>query len=69
MDSAPTWVQLYFRVRQRRRHNNADALSRRSCPDCQKVEARAGVKQVRAIAAAAAAGCVPGALRTEQLND
>jgi hypothetical protein len=36
---------------------------------CHKVEARADVKQVRAIAAVAAAGWDPMAQRTEQLND
>lgn len=36
---------------------------------CHKVEAQADVKQVRAVTIVAASGCVPAALRTEQLND
>jgi hypothetical protein len=36
---------------------------------CHKVEARADIKQVRAITAIAAAGRNPATLRTEQLND
>jgi hypothetical protein len=39
------------------------------CTYCLKVEARADVKQVRAIAAGGAAGWDPAALRREQLND
>jgi hypothetical protein len=45
--------------RQGRKHNNADALSRRPCLEecthCHKVEARADIKLVRAVAAVAAA--------------
>jgi hypothetical protein len=45
--------------RQGRKHNNADALSRRPCQEqcnhCQKVEARTDTKEVRAIAAVSAA--------------
>jgi hypothetical protein len=59
--------------RQGRKHNNANGLSRRpcqeECPHCRKVEAWAEVKQIRAIAAVAADGWDPAALRTEQLND
>jgi hypothetical protein len=55
--------------RQGRKHNNADALSRRSCEEecthCHKVETRADVKQVRAIAALHAAGWGPVALKKE----
>jgi hypothetical protein len=73
MDSAPARVQLYFRARQGRKHNNADALSRRPCREecthCHKVEVRADVTQARTIAAVAAADWDPAALRTEQLND
>jgi hypothetical protein len=58
---------------QGRKHNNADALSRRPCQEecthCHKVEARADIKEIRAIAVVARAGCDPVALRTEQLND
>jgi hypothetical protein len=54
---------------QGRKHNNAHALSRRSCQEecmhCQKVDASADIKQVRAIAA----GRDPATLRTEQLNN
>jgi hypothetical protein len=56
-----------------RKHNSADALSRRPCQEgcthCQKVEAKAEEKQVRAIAAVAADGWDPVALRREQLDD
>jgi hypothetical protein len=38
------------------------------CTHCHKVEAGADVKQVQDIAAVAAAGYNPAALRTEQLN-
>jgi hypothetical protein len=59
--------------RQGRKHNNADALSRRPCQEesmhCNNVEMRADVKQVRAIAALPAVGWDPLTLRTEQLND
>jgi hypothetical protein len=59
--------------RQGRKHNNADALSRLPCQaeytHCYNVEARADIKQVQTIAAVAAAGWDPAALRTEQLND
>jgi hypothetical protein len=62
-----------FEHRQGRKHNNADALSRRPCQEgcshCQKLEAWAEVKQVRAIAAVAADGWDPVALRREQLED
>jgi hypothetical protein len=58
--------------RQGRRHN-ADTLSRRPCQEkcahCHKVEARADVKQVQAIAALPAVSWDPVTLRTEQLND
>jgi hypothetical protein len=58
---------------QGRKNNNADSLSRwpsqDECTHCQNVEVRAGVKQVWAIAAVAAAWWDPVALRTEQLND
>jgi hypothetical protein len=56
--------------RQGRKHNNAEALSRRSCQEecthCHKVEAPADVKQVRAIATVAAAGRDPATLRTKR---
>jgi hypothetical protein len=56
-----------------RKHKNADGLSRRPCQEecthCHKVEVRADVEQVRAIAAVVAAGWDPVALRTEQLNN
>jgi hypothetical protein len=56
-----------------RKHNNADVLSRRPCQvewtHCHKVEAWADVKQVRAIAAVAAASWDSVALRSEQLQD
>jgi hypothetical protein len=59
--------------RQGRKHNNADALSRRPCQKefshCHKVEARAHIKQVHAIAAVASPGWDPATLSTEQLND
>jgi hypothetical protein len=59
--------------RQGRKHNNADAPPRRPCQEecthCHKAEARADVERVRAIAAVAAAGWDPAALRREQLND
>jgi hypothetical protein len=59
--------------RQGRKHNNADALSRRPCQEncshCHKVEDRAEIKQIRAITTVAAAGWDPTALRTEQLDD
>jgi hypothetical protein len=56
--------------RQGRKHNNADALSRRPCQEeCHKVEARADIKQVRAIVPVAAPCRGPATLRTEQLND
>jgi hypothetical protein len=59
--------------RQGRKHNNADAHSRwpcqEGCSHCQKVEAKAEAKQVRAIAAVAADGWDPIALRREQLDD
>jgi hypothetical protein len=59
--------------RQGRKHNNANALSRRPCQEerthCNKVEMRADVKQVRAIAPRPAVGWDPVTLRTEQLND
>jgi hypothetical protein len=59
--------------RQGRKHNNADALSRRPCKEecthCNKVETWADVKQVRAITALPAVGWDPVTLRTEQLND
>jgi hypothetical protein len=59
--------------RQGRKHKNADALSRRPCQEgcshCQKVEAKAEAKQVRAIATVAADGWDPVALRKEQLDD
>jgi hypothetical protein len=59
--------------RQGRKHNNADALSRRPCKEefthCHKVETRADVKQVRAIAALPAVGLDSVTLRTEPLND
>jgi hypothetical protein len=55
--------------RQGRKHNNADALSRRPCQEecthCHKVEAQAHIKQVRAIAAVATHGRDPVTLRTE----
>jgi hypothetical protein len=58
---------------QGRKHNNADALSRRPCQEeCTHyliVEARADIKHIRAIAAVAAPGWDPATLRTEQLND
>jgi hypothetical protein len=54
--------------RQGRKHNNADALSRRPCQEecthCHIVEARADIKQVRAIAAVEAPGWDPATLRT-----
>jgi hypothetical protein len=57
---------------QGRKHNNANAFLRRPCQeeciDCHKVETRADIKQVQAIAAIAAAGWDPAALRSEQLN-
>jgi hypothetical protein len=59
--------------RQGRKHNNANAFSRRPCQEkcthCHKVEARADIKHVRGTAAVDAAGWDPGTLRTEQLND
>jgi hypothetical protein len=59
--------------RKRRKHNNADALSRRPCREecthCHKFEARANVKQVRALTAVAATDWDSAALRREQLND
>jgi hypothetical protein len=58
---------------QGRKHNNADAPSRRPCQEecmhCQKVETQADVKQVRAIAALPTDGWDSVMLRTEQLND
>lgn len=51
--------------RQSRKHNNVDILSRLSCP---KVEERADVKQVRAIAISVAARWDPANFGTEQLN-
>jgi hypothetical protein len=45
--------------RQGRKHNNADALSRQSCQvctHCHKINMSADIKQIRAIAGAAAAG-------------
>jgi hypothetical protein len=44
-------------------------MCQEECTSCHKVEARADVKQVRAIAAVAAAGWDPAALRKEQLTD
>jgi hypothetical protein len=59
--------------RQGRKHNNVGVLSLRPCQEecthCHKVEARADVKQIQAIAAVAADGWDPAALRTEELND
>jgi hypothetical protein len=59
--------------RQSRKHNNADALSRRPCHEnyshCHKVEDRAEIKQIRAIRTVAAAGWYPTALRTERLDN
>jgi hypothetical protein len=59
--------------RQGRKHNNTDALSRRPCQEecthCHKVEARADVKQIRAITVVAGGVWDPVALRTEQIND
>jgi hypothetical protein len=56
-----------------KKHNNADALSRRPCQEdctyCHKVEAQTDVKQIRAIAAIATGGWDSATLRTEQLND
>jgi hypothetical protein len=53
--------------RQDRKHNNADALSRGPCQEecthCNKVDTRAVVKQVRAIAALPAVGWDPVTLR------
>jgi hypothetical protein len=73
------WIQrlqeynFTFEHRQGRKHINADALPRRPCQEecthCHKVEARAGIKQVRAITAVAAVGWDPATMRTEQLND
>jgi hypothetical protein len=58
---------------QGRMHNNADALSRGPCQEkcthCHKVEARADIKQIQAIAAIAAVGWDWMTLRTEQLNE
>jgi hypothetical protein len=58
--------------RQGRKHNNADCLSRQPCHEecthCQEVEARADVKQVRAITTIATAGWDTVALKTEQLK-
>jgi hypothetical protein len=54
-------------------NNNVYALSRRSCQEvfthCQKGEARAEVKQVRAIAAVAVDSWDQVAIRREQLSD
>jgi hypothetical protein len=59
--------------RQGRKHNNADALSRRLCPEecsrCQKVEQRGGGLRVRVVSAAAAVGWDRATLRREQLAD
>jgi hypothetical protein len=59
--------------RRGRKHNNANALSRRPCQEecthCLKVEARADIKHIPAIAAVAAPGWDPATLRMEQLND
>jgi hypothetical protein len=69
------WIQRLLEYnftsehRQGRKHNNADALSRRPCQEkcthCHKVAARADVKQIRAIANVAAVGWDLAALRTE----
>jgi hypothetical protein len=60
------WIQglqeynLTSEHRQGRKHNNADALSRRPCQEncshCHKVENRAEIKQIRAITTVTAAG-------------
>jgi hypothetical protein len=54
--------------RQGWKHNNADALSGQPCKEectrCNKVEMRADVKQVEAIAALPAVGWDPVTLRT-----
>jgi hypothetical protein len=67
------WTQHLQEHCQSRKHNNADAISRRPCgEECthsHKIEAAADVNQIRAITAVAAAGWDPAALRTEQLND
>jgi hypothetical protein len=58
--------------RQGRKQNNADALSRRSCPECshsQQVEERADSLGVCIITAATADGWDRTALRREQLAD
>jgi hypothetical protein len=58
--------------RQGRKHNSADALSQRACQEecihCHKVEMRAHIRQVHAIAAVAVTDWDLGALKTE-LND
>jgi hypothetical protein len=73
------WIQrlqeynFTSKLHQGRKHNNADALSRRPCQDecthCHNVEARADIKQVQAIEAVATTSWDPAPLRTEQLND
>jgi hypothetical protein len=55
------------------KHNSADAPSQRPCQEecehCQKVEARAEVKQMRAIASVAADGWDPTVIRRNQMKD
>jgi hypothetical protein len=59
--------------RRGRKHNNANALSRRprleNCSHCHKFEDRAVIKAIRAITTVAAAGWDPTALSTEYLDD
>ena len=73
------WVQrlqeynFTSKHRQGIRHTNADALSRRPCPEgcshCQKVELRSCEPRVRMFVTAPANGWDQQALRTEQLAD
>jgi len=59
--------------RQGIRHTNADALSRRPCPEacshCQKVELRVGEQGMRIIVTAPADGWDQQVLRSKQLAD
>ena len=73
------WVQRLqehnFTSEQRQgiRRTNADALSRRPCPEgcshCQKVELRSGEPRARMVVTAPADGWDQQALRTEQLAE
>jgi hypothetical protein len=75
---ASRWIQCLqeYNVtsehRQSRKNNNADALSQRPCREacahCQKVEARAEVKQERVIAAVAVDGWGPATITRDERN-